>query len=162
MKKADIETYYDNSRQYPSINVKWHSYVPRIVHDWKETGHEFSGDAAFWEWVENTATDEQTQTAWDTAAQCGWEGAKQAASDVWGEQIQVFSAGRQGGHLIIDGLSDVDEWDAIQVSRWSRFARLVQSIMNDLDYQLIWHLYVNVYESAKSEAEELARRMIMS
>lgn len=80
-----------------------------------------------------------------------WVDATDFAKDVFGPRARVYSDGRSGGWLIVEGLLGTDErvedWDAEQVAQWHTFTEGIQSIMADLDYQYFWHLYVNVYES---------------
>lgn len=136
---------------------------PSTGHAFKGGGsyyvHEFGDDEKFWEWAEGEA--DRTET-WDyergnmaaaeeMTRENGWEMAKELAAEVFGSQVKTWSSGRSGGWLIVEGLPDVESWDAIALSRWARFARGVQEILDDLDYQFVWHLHVNVYE-ANAEA----------
>lgn len=137
----------------------------RFVPGGEYTIHEFGDDATFWEWVDYV--EEHVDDAWDwprglfaraedIAREDGWERAKELAYDVWGSgQVQVYQEGRSGGWLVVHGLGDIDEWDAIEVSRWARFQRGVKETVADLDYQFVWHLYENVYEHVR-EMESIA------
>lgn len=64
--------------------------------------------------------------------------------------MKVWSQGRSGGWLIVEGLTSedfaVEDWDAERVAEWGLFASRIQDILDDLDYQFVWHLHVNVYE----------------
>ena len=128
-------------------------------HRWKPGGkhplHEFSDDETFWQWVEGMEDepgacdypDGVFVQAEEIAREVGWEQAKEWAYEVWGsDQVKVWSDGRSGGWLIVEGLGDVEDWDAIELSRWCRFAGLVQETLDDMDYQFVWHLHVNVWE----------------
>jgi hypothetical protein len=165
MKKSEIErSYHNGTRGYPMLNVKHHFWWPDIVRKYKGVTaknrrvgtyfvHEY-GDAeqAFWDWATlEFESDWSSYCAFETADQIarevGWEDAGDFAKEVFGPHAKVFSLGRSGGWLGVDNLGDVDDWDAVMVSRWARFARGVQALVDDLDYQFLWHLYVNVYET---------------
>jgi hypothetical protein len=128
-------------------------------HHWKPGGtytlHDFGDDETFWQWVEGMENEPNSHDyphgvftiAEEIAREGGWEQAKEDAYEVWGsDQVKVWSSGRSGGWLTVEGLGDVEDWDAIDVSRWCRYAGLVQDVLDDLDYQFVWHLHVNVWE----------------
>lgn len=131
-------------------------------HRWKPGGkhpaHEFSDDTVFWQWVEGMENESQ-DPGWDypngvftiaeeIAREGGWDQAREDAYEVWGSnQVKVWSSGRSGGWLTVEGLGDVEDWDAIDVSRWCRYAGLVQDVVDDLDFQFVWALHVNVWEN---------------
>lgn len=118
--------------------------------------HEFGDDEQFWQWVEAM---ERQSDVWDypngaftiadeLARQVGWEDAHDLAYEVWGSStVQVESSGRSGGWLIVRGLGDVEDWDAVELARWTRFQLGVESLLEQCDYNFVWHLHVNVYEN---------------
>lgn len=170
MKKSDVELRYDRGTWRPTINVKWHPYMPGIIAKFERSErsapHEFDNDAEFWEWVHETLDDDaftdDFDTAYEIARELGWEDAIDLAAEVLPQSTAVWSDGRSGGWLVVDGLPDVESWDAIQLGKWARFVKGVQMILDDLDYQFIWHLNVNVWEPHNEQAKRLAARMVMS
>lgn len=133
------------------ISVKHHYWIPTIVREYRDSGHEFSGDTRFFEWVLEQYDNDGGQyggpldIAVDIANESGWEDAQAVADDIWGN-AEVYAEGRSGGWLVVGGIGDPDGWDLMDINAWSRFDRCVRSILADLDYQFLWHLYVNVYE----------------
>lgn len=80
--KADVErSYHQGNRGEPMINVKNHLWVPDLIRRFRDTGHEFSGDAAFWAWV-----DEQ----WDQAV--GYPSPFDQADEIAREACWVLAA----------------------------------------------------------------------
>jgi hypothetical protein len=77
-----------------------------------------------------------------------WEFAQTLADDTFGAGAKVWSAGRSSGWCVVDGLPDVDSWDAIALGRWARFARDVRAIADDLPYQTFWGIAANVYDQS--------------
>ena len=169
MKKADIIQRYERGEYLPAINVKWSPYLPDIEKKFRGTKargrrgiytvHEFGDDELFWAWVDKVDArgggwDYPTgefHAAYEMAAGDGWEQAKEYAGEIWTEHWmgtpKIYSDGRSGGWLVAHDLPDVEDWDAIAVGRWAKFARYVQATLDDLDYQFVWHLHVNVYEN---------------
>jgi hypothetical protein len=160
----------------PAVNVKWSPYLRTIVRKYRDVTavnkqgdtyhvHEFGDDPAFWEWVDYI--DEHVgDAAWEypngifyraeeIAREVGWDDAIELAHEEWGDAVKVWSSGRSGGWLVVDGLADVEDWDAIELARWRRFQGRVEDLVAYLDYQFVWHLYVNVYEHFK-DLEEIA------
>lgn len=66
--------------------------------------------------------------------------------------VQVYSEGRQGGWCVVHGLPDIEEWDAIALGRWARFAKGVKQIAHEgYPYDFVWQLAVNVFEPIREE-----------
>ncbi len=162
MRKSDIQrSYHCGSSGKPMVNVKHHFYWPDIRAKYATEGHEFSGDAAFIQWADAQWAKNYEEGAFDVAEECardaGWEMAREHAMETFHESVRVYSEGRSGGWLVVDGLPHVDDWDAIRVTTWARFVKGVADIMECLDYDLMWYLYVNVYEPIGDIASEYAR-----
>lgn len=133
-----------------------HPFIPGGAYP----AHEYGDDELFWAWVERIDSDRQDggweypngqfYRAEEIAREDGWERAQEDAETVWENtrySPKVESDGRSGGWLVVRGLPDIDEWDAIAVGRWARYVKWVKATLDDLDYQFIWHLHVNVYEN---------------
>lgn len=157
MKKADIErSYHQGHHGDPMINVKHHLWVPDLIRRWRDDGHEFSGDRGFWAWLdelwEHSDYDALNQADERAREDC-WEDAQGTADLAWpNRKVKVWSAGRSAGWLVVDGLPDVDDWDAIAVGRWALFAKAIRCIVDDeYPYSFIWHLHVNVWESIRDD-----------
>lgn len=68
--------------------------------------------------------------------------------------VTVYGLGRQGGHCCVDGLDDIESWDAIALGRWAKFAKAVRFIADEeYPYQFIWQLAANVWEPIQIERE---------
>ena len=39
---------------------------------------------------------------------------------------EIYSAGRSGGWLIVDGVGEVEDWDATDCDRWGEFVGAIQ------------------------------------
>lgn len=50
-----------------------------------------------------------------------------------GHDVTVHCEGRSGGWLIVNGLPEIDEWDAILVTCWNKFQKDVKA---DVDYRM--------------------------
>lgn len=124
-RKDDIETRWTN-RGYgpavPCVNVK--------AHYWNHTS------AVEDRFSCSQAVAEQALTyAWESAAEGFWEYWQDKEElDFYfpGYGARVWQDGRSGGWLIVEGLPDVETWDAIMVGRWAKFARAVRE---DVDYR---------------------------
>jgi len=64
---------------------------------------------------------------WESHVELFWELATEYAAEIFGPKAKLYSAGRSGGWAVVSGLPDVEEWDAIAVSRWARFARMLEA-----------------------------------
>lgn len=154
----------------PMLNVKTYPWWPD-AQPFKTEGHEFSGDTEFWEWAEahERDCDHGSETcpfnrAWEFACEDGWERAAEEANGDRGHPLMsgwtcrltprdrsyhdlgIWSAGRSGGWLVVEGLPNIEDWDAIMLARWRRFAKDVSDLVDDLPYQWIWQLHENFWQ----------------
>lgn len=58
-------------------------------------------------------------------------------------KAHVYSEGRLGGWLVVDGLPEVESWDAIKVAAWGRFAHWCEEQVK----------YLSSYEAIKETIE---------
>ncbi len=128
MKKRDIQT--RNGK--PAINVKCY-FFPTF----NQVVEEFncSGDVA----------EKALEFAWESAVEGFWQDIKEVAEFYFtGRNVEVWQDGRSGGWLYVDGLPDIESWDAIQVSQWSRF---VKSVKEDIKYRASWESVKEMIEA---------------
>lgn len=111
-RKSDVETHRQgyNSHGYPAINVKvYHTPVNEVRAHFPE------------------ATEEQIEKACEYAFESFqeqfWEEWQDNADKYFptDRHVKVYSEGRSGGWLIVQGLRDIEDWDAIDLMRWRRF-----------------------------------------
>jgi hypothetical protein len=161
MRKSDVETYYDRGGRYlPSVNVKvnnawqWYKYAYHVA---RSEGDARPDDATrFAEWCERHAEDEKLEWLFEAECESGWESASCDLDNVWGygNGLKVEGRGRSGGHLVVIGLPDIDEWDAIALGRWARYAKWQRLNADDVPYQMAWQAYFNVWEPLEAERAE--------
>ena len=116
MKRSDVELRYTRGAwrdPLPALNVKVHS----LGLDASAVASEFKCD-------QQTA-ERALQFAFDAQQRNFWEGCDEIATDIFGEHVKVYSDGRSGGWLTVEGLGDVTMWDVIAISRWARFAKAI-------------------------------------
>ena len=167
-RKADVLVdYHDHNwhHERPMLNVKVYGGfgygLDADIAKWEREGHEFSGETEFWAWLhEHEATCRHDSErcpfniAWDIALESAWDYAREDLEDDCresnyfpGYSPKLYQTGRSGGWLVVEGLPPVSEWDAIMLTRWRRFAREMSYLVDDVPYQWLWHLYVNVWEA---------------
>ena len=115
-RKADIDTHNDGGiggPQYPAVNVKTRHWPDA---DLVRRTFECSENRAEW----------ASQAAYDMHAESFWESAGDDAEYMLGP-CKVYSAGRSGGWLIVEGLPPIESWDAIMVAKWGRFERAMHA-----------------------------------
>lgn len=120
MKKSQIETHSDGFRpSHPAVNVKDRSpyILPKLM--------------AHFRCCEATALSAH-ETAFRWHQESFWDSAQEQADHHLGAGFKIYSEGRQGGWLVVHGLPEVETWDAIRVSAWSRFAKAIRA---EVDYQ---------------------------
>lgn len=162
MKKTDVTMYsdYGYAHALPAVNVKHHLWIPDLIRKYAGKGnHDWSDDAGFWAWVEDRfdAQDYDVFDAPDSWAREGcWEMAQEDAEEVWPDRsVVVEQRGRSGGWCCVSGLKPVEDWDAIDLSRWSRFKKLATGIATEAyPYDFVFQLH-GIWESVREERRNL-------
>lgn len=146
MRKTDVEiSYHQGHHGCPMVNVK----VYRGIESVRLPHSDFPGLTR--EYVDSLDEEKELLWAWESATETGWEDVKSDAEEVFGSGVKVWSAGRQGGWCVVEGLPDVDTWDAIMLGKWSRFAKGARAVADDVPYHMLDYIYFNVYERRQDE-----------
>lgn len=172
MRKSEVQLDYhqgNRDRRCPMLNVRvdypvgrdaWHALAAQVEAD--------SGMAGFAAWCDALPDDgDASQWAFDAACEDGARYAIDLAGEVFGAAFgahadrdrRVWQTGRSGGWLYVEGLPDVETWDAIQLGKWSRFAKMCDEIVAGIPYDGLTLLAINAYASecqAFADAERLA------
>jgi len=138
-RKADIDTWAAfNHRRVPAVKVKVYHYpTTSKVEDAFNCSESVASQAL--------------QFAFESAQQRFWEDVQDVARTIFGKHVKVYSEGRSGGWLIVDGINeDVESWDAIAVSRWGRLAKWCE---REIEFLTSWD-YVREDIEANRWAEE--------
>jgi hypothetical protein len=133
--KADIERHTDRGygTYYPAVNVKVHKLgctVQDVVDKFGCT-EEIAQDALNFAFE---AACESFWAYWSDATGGHENGLTGSAEYAYfpGESVMVYSMGRSDGWLVVEGLSPVEEWDAVMLSRWIRFRN---DVLADVEHQ---------------------------
>ena len=135
-RKTDIDTHTDNGygAGYPAVNVKVHG---RLGISTEDVMAKFNCSEEVAERALGFAWESECECFWeywqDTSGGCenGLSGSPEYAYFP-GYKVMVYSAGRSGGWLIVQGLPPVEEWDAVLVGRWYKFQR---DVLADVKYR---------------------------
>lgn len=149
--KQDVEFHSDSwaHSARPAVNVKIYDFdAPRE--------HEFYSAAFTREDAE--AMLEREEWLFGAACESKWEDLQSDAEEIFDHyDVKVWSEGRSGGWAVVDGLPDVEDWDAVLLSKWAKFARYARAQADDVPYTMVWLGYVNTIEP-ELEANDKAQR----
>ncbi len=114
MRKTDVQTHAVNNYygpQLPAVNVKCHGsgYGNEVQEKFNCT---------------EEVTERALQWQWETACEMFWEYVQEWARECFGTGVKVWSAGRSSGWAVVEGLPDLEDWDAIQLGKWTKFAKM--------------------------------------
>lgn len=116
MKKSDVKFHNEGFGRtlYPTINIKSYTFG-----DGLDLEKEFGCN-------EQTAK-QALEFAFDVLAESFFENVKESAKEIFDKyKVKVYRAGRMGGWLIIDGLPDIELWDAVILGKWAKFCKQVK------------------------------------
>ena len=155
MKKADIETYYHGGQWYPSVNVKVHKGIESVtlplilgqVREADETEFRtiYTDDQFTHDWIYDNVNMDDDIMAFDVAIENGRELIREEAERLFGKYIKVWFVGRSGGHCIVEGLDDLESWDAIAVTTWTRFVKYCKAVVDDAPRIMVECYYDNLF-----------------
>jgi hypothetical protein len=123
MRKQDIRTHSERyGKVRPAVNVK----VYKTFRQSELEDHYNTTEAE---------AERLAQLVWDCQCEDFWR--SWAEDDCWPEEvlgkgIKIYSEGRSGGWLVVEGLPDVETWNAVRVAKWAKFAKAVRA---DVDYR---------------------------
>lgn len=171
MKKSDI-TYHGlgigGYRMVPAVNVKIYARIDfRTLCAKVSADHDGIANPEFTEdWIKANLGDEGGHEWWNEALSDAWDQLQEDvnAEGVFGRDVKVYSEGRSSGWAYIDGITreDVEGWNAIKLAQWARFAKFARQTADDVPYQYLSLIYLNVFEPWKvkrDNAADLNQRM---
>lgn len=99
-----------------------------------------------WDWIDANLTDDDVNFAFEFACMAGWEYLGDEAKAIFGDHVTVYSEGRSSGWAIVDGLKDFDDWNAVDLGKWRRFALIARAYADDIPRQMVEGIYMNEWE----------------
>jgi hypothetical protein len=159
-KKSDITFHSDGYRERkPAVNVKVYDSLAQGFAKWAAV--EPDHDPRFTvEWIEANLSDEAQSDYFTFACENGIEDAENDAQELWGSRlygrdVTVYTEGRSGGWLIVDGIDiDVESWDAIAVAKWGKFARWARATADYTMARMVDMIYINRFDQWADEESE--------
>lgn len=167
-RKDEVVHHSDGFRGgHPAVNIK----VPNLFDDVlaiapEVARSEFSDDEAdvsrFVAWLRSLQDSDDYETldaAQYWAFHGDWEMVETDAQEIFdGYPVECYTEGRSGGWLVVQGLPDIEDWDAILLAKWRKFHRYVIEIKAGFPWSVAWQLYANAYESWREDDD--ARRAV--
>jgi hypothetical protein len=127
--RSDVQTHrvgYTYTR-CPAVNVKWYGFNSKWM---KKLEEHFQ--------IKDKDGEKRLEKAleyWqNSASEQFWDWAREDLLEyAFGKYhgLKVYSEGRSGGWLIVQGLPDLETWDAVQLGKWHRFEKQIRL---SLDY----------------------------
>lgn len=158
--RNDVSTHYGSDR--PAVNVKVYDSLEDA---WKMFERDEGPDGGFSvDWVrENISEEVLDATFWATCESEfehleGWATGTDGGDPIFpDDSVSLEQDGRSGGWVVVLGLPDISEWDAVRLARWRRFERIARDIADGIMAGVLSSLYINEYEWAQDESAESER-----
>lgn len=136
--RKSVQTHFDGGRSAPAVNIKCHLYGPdddAFTDDLLTTvGANHAGDGpgflAWWRdpetWGDTDRYPSMFSCWFDAAAEEAFDYFREYAAECFPDYAaKVWQEGRSGGWAVVEGLPELDCWDAVMLARWRHFERLV-------------------------------------
>ncbi len=122
--RDDVEMHgHMGRRESPAYNVKDHwNYHPVVAAVMLKHG------------CTEEVAEKAVEFALESARERFWEDAGEIAAEIWKgwSRVKVYSSGRCGGWLIVEGIGDPREWTAPDLGRWRRFGKRLGEMIDYL------------------------------
>jgi hypothetical protein len=145
--KADVSFHSDGFRdRRPAVNVKVHRSLYDLVLPLPDTNPHLTR-----EWIESHLSDDDLDWLFWHMCETEMEMIEQDAKEIFGSHVTVEQEGRSGGWVIVVGLDDVDEWDAVALAKWRKFAKYARNIADGIPEQMVYCIELNEFEQWKNQ-----------
>lgn len=158
--RDDVSTHSDGFRESrPAVNVKVYGTIEQAwpAFEREEGEHDPRFTLA---WIEeHMGADELDSYFWG-ACEAEYEYLEEWATNAEDslfpdDRITLEREGRSGGWIAVDGLPEIDEWDAVRLGRWRRFERIAREIADGIPHQMLVSIYINAFAAwADEQADE--------
>lgn len=120
MRKSDIETHREGyyGPECPAINVKLYrgkGTCPAI--DANDIAEHFG--------CTKQTAEQAAEFCYQSAVEQFWEQMTETATEIFG-RCNVYSVGRSGGWLIVQGLPPIESWDAVMLGKWAKLCKIAR------------------------------------
>ncbi len=137
----------------PAINVKAYAYGASFFDDVKFP-LDYDDDGSFTrEDLDRLTDDSDTQESlFYAACEDGFEALRDMARDTFGKHVNVWQEGRSGGWAVVEGLGDVEDWNADTLDKWRELCAFAAALVADIPHQMATLAYLNLYEPERERA----------
>lgn len=160
--RDDIQTHREGfyGGEMPAVNVK----VYRDIRDaWEAFEREEEPDSRFTlDWIEENVSDETLDGTFWHCCEFEFEYLEAWATGAEGDslfpddRVELAREGRSGGWVVVRGLPDLEEWDAVRLARWRKFERIAREIADGIPFQMLASLYLNEFEAWADREDDAA------
>lgn len=149
-----------SKRGEPVVNVKVHKLAEQ---GWREFyAGEPDADPRFTEeWTDEHVGEQGLDSCFWLVCSWRFEDAEEYAREVFDDpRLTVSADGRSGGWLVVSGLGDVGEWNAITLGKWWKFERYCRAEADGIMRQVVESIYINEFETWCDEQDADADRAL--
>jgi hypothetical protein len=153
--RNDVQrSYHQGQNLEPMVNVKVHSFEIPKGEAFAElvSEHDLDPKLARLDLTDLRTLVEQylEKHEWPFEAACesNFEYASDRAKEDFfpDHNVKVWSAGRSGGWLLVDGLPDVDSWGVGLLTKWNEFAKFCEPLVEDIPRSMAWNVLANAQD----------------
>ena len=162
-RKTDVQThrvgYGYNSAPAVNIKLDLYNWLRRV--DRAEVAYYVGDDevAEFMAWLDDRYDDDNDPDGTDlwglaeSHAEGEWEYFADWAVEHFGRGVRISREGRSGGWMTVEGLDDIERWDAIALGKWRQWERWVRSTIEDFPTGMAVLAAINEWEVVRAERE---------
>lgn len=138
--------------QVPAVNVKVRAY-PMMDDKYldRDLDPEFTID-----WVREHLTDDDFEFWFWAACESSRDMLQDDAFEIFGPWAKIYSEGRSAGWIIVDKITDIDEWDAIELGKWRRFERSAHAYVGQVPNEMFQLIEINVFDPWRAKRDRNA------
>lgn len=154
--RDDVSTHatgYHGS-QLPAVNVKVYTQIEGAFADFAK--NERPDARLTLDWIEEHVGDDGLDSIFWHACESEFEYLADYAPEILGDGVSVSQEGRSGGWAVVDGLPEIEDWDAVRLAKWRKFERIAREIADGVPYQMLGMIELNQFAAWSEEQDDRA------
>ncbi len=170
-KKSEVEFHSEYGREGNlAVNIKVHETLrgvklPLSLGSSHPVGHPelieyHKSDPRFtMEWIEKHVPESEMDSYFWSACEWGVERLiEDATGDIFADyNIKLWQEGRSGGWLVVEGLPEIEDWDAIMLGKWHKFKKRARDAADGVPEEVIESVYYDCFEPWAEKEDERTR-----
>lgn len=144
--KEDVEFHSDRlyAQRNPAVNVKLYKWPDEQLLEKKRKEYDWNPHFT-WGWIDSHISDEYMNAVFEMVCRWRWEDLEYEAKEIFGKYVKIWQTGRSGGWCEVEGLPDIEHWDAVMLAKWRKFEGFCKRTVDYIPEEILDNIYNNEF-----------------